>query len=198
MRRASSVLLPSLGPSWHPSDGPGLTAFPTGVMDASERDQTVPKLTGWEPWGALGRGIPLSWCPTLGWAVQQHWLWVLLGVWSTVLSGFTGICGPSRVPQHPMGQGQAVPGPSWRSPTHPPGAQGCTCCLASARRNTSAGKEKCLGTFWGFPSESWDLGIFCPPPCPLLPHSHTAPGVTNGFKKSNSPHNALPLCSGCC
>lgn len=91
-------------------------------------------------------------------------------------------------------------GPAAASPRCP-GLRTCTCCLAPARGISCAGKEKLLGAFWGFPRESLDLGIFCParfspPSSSSGSHSHASPGVTNGFKKSNSPHNALPFSNG--
>lgn len=125
---------PSLSvPGHSPLDEQGLTrclrdpgVFPTGVIDASKQDQTVPQLKGWEPWGALGTGFLILWCPTgCLWDKQFSSTGVARGLcswgffssgcgarWSLELTGICGICGPSCAPQGPVGQGQAVQGPS--------------------------------------------------------------------------------------
>lgn len=61
-------------------------------------------------------------------------------------------------------------------------------------------ERKCLGAFWGFPSESRELGIFSPPPPPsvflqqcLSLARMLLVGSRAGFKKSSGPHNALPF-----
>lgn len=93
-----------------------------------------------------------------------------------------------------------------RSPGPPrgalPPASGTHLVLGPGAWDLLCWERKHPGAAWGFPRESWDLGIFCPPlfsppssssgSC-----SHAGPGVTNGFKKSNSPHNALPFPHGC-
>ncbi|XP_015481509.1 uncharacterized protein LOC107203713 [Parus major] len=136
-------------------------------MDANERDQSSAG-QGWEPWGALGGGTPLRGVPLPAFGI------LLLGLWSSA---------GSVVPRVPVGQGQAEPaalGGAQRSGMHLlPGLGGCW-------------ENKTPGNFLEVPRESRDLGIFCPPSSPLLPRSHSAPEVTNGFKKTTAHTKLFP------
>lgn len=165
---------------------------------------------GWGPSGALGRGDPapvVSRWLRLGWAVQQHWgaPWVvltglfLLRVWSAVVSGAHWDLWSLLCPTEPRGTGTGSVGTLLEEadvPPRSPALWGCTCCLASARRNACAGKESAWELSGDFPGRAgiWEFSAL-----PLLPSflTHTLlSGSQTALKKATAHTMLFPSPAG--
>lgn len=198
MRRASSVLLPSLGPSWHPSDGPGLTAFPTGVMDASERDQTVPKLTGWagSPGGLWGGGSPSRGAPLWGGQCSSSGCGFSSGCGARCSLDSLGSAVPPMSPSIPWDRARQCRDPLGGAPRIPQEPRDAPAAWPQHVGTQVLGKKSAWELSGDFPVRAgiWEFSAL-----PLVPSflTHTLlPGSQTALKKATAHTMLFPSAAG--